>query len=369
MRLALLPALLSLAWPAGSASADTCSLTLLNSVPLTVINNIATVTASVGNKEKQFQIGTAAPDNQMGKDAVREFGLPTEDFTPAYNDGGAGGLALSRVSATDIDGTAGGITGFGSVGGMSGNGIAIYNAKGVMFHTWAEAQSFTLGSMKTGPLQFVVTDFPEPGSGGILSAGFFQKYDIDLNFRANRFNMFAPDHCKGQVLYWRAPGVDRLPFRFQNGRIIVRVTVDGREMDGTIDTGWPRSELQFDDVDSFFYLSPNDPGVMREGAGHAYNFGVLSFGSVAIRNPHITLTHSASATARGIDTGPRTGTLLRNSARASNQPELLIGADLLKRLHLYISFSERMVYVTQGSELPEGDADALPVVAVTPRRP
>jgi hypothetical protein len=35
LRLALLPALLSLAWPAGDASVDTCSLTLLNSVPLT----------------------------------------------------------------------------------------------------------------------------------------------------------------------------------------------------------------------------------------------------------------------------------------------------------------------------------------------
>ena len=47
----------------------------------------------------------------------------------------------------------------------------------------------------------------------------------------------------------------------------------------------------------------------------------------------------------------------------------MIGTDLLKLLHLYIAFNERMVYVTQGSELPEGDAKALPVVAVTPFRP
>ena len=28
----------------------------------------------------------------------------------------------------------------------------------------------------------VVTDLPQPGSGGILSAEYFQRYDIDLNF-------------------------------------------------------------------------------------------------------------------------------------------------------------------------------------------
>jgi hypothetical protein len=47
----------------------------------------------------------------------------------------------------------------------------------------------------------------------------------------------------------------------------------------------------------------------------------------------------------------------------------MIGTDLLKLLHLYIAFNERMVYVTQGPELPEGDAKALPVVTGTPFRP
>jgi hypothetical protein len=369
MRLALLPALLLSAWPANGAWAETCSLKLLDSVPLTVTDNFASVPASVGTKEKQFQIDTAAPDNQMGKDAVTEFGLATVDFEPAQNDGGAGGFSAGQTTDTNIDGTAIGRSAFGSVGGgMSGNGIAIYNAKGVMFHSWADAQPFTLGSMRTDHLQFVVTDFPKPGSGGILSSGFFEKYDIDLNFSAHRFNLFAPDHCEGQVLYWRAPSVAKLPFRYHNGQIIVRVAVDGREMDAAIDTGMPRSELQFDDVDSFFYRSPALSGVMREGNGYAYDFAGLSFGNgVIIYLPHLVLTHSALA--RGADTGPRTGTLLRNFGNAPTQPTLTIGTDLLKQLHVYIAFHERMVYITQGAELPAGSPTALPVVAVTPFRP
>jgi hypothetical protein len=368
LRLAFLPALLSLAWPAAAAAADSCRLTLLNSVPLTVAGNVASVPASVGTREKQFQIDTAAPDNQMGRDAMTDFHLTAVDFIPT-SVGGAGSFSLGQAAATDINGAAMGRSTYGSAGGATGgNAIAIYNAKGTMFHSWADARPFTLGSMRTDHLQFVVTDLPNPGSGGILGAEFFRRYDIDLNFQAQRFNMFASDHCKGEVLYWRAPGVAKLPFRYKNGRIIVRVTVDGREMDAAIDTGSPRSEMEFDDADSLFYRGPLSNGVMREDDGHyASNFGVLSFGNVSIFNPHLVLTHSLQM--RGANPGPQTGTLLRNVGATSNQPELAIGTDLLKLLHLYIAFNERVVYVTQGAELPEGDAKALPVVAVTPFRP
>jgi hypothetical protein len=329
------------------------------------------VPASVGTKEKQFQIDTAAPDNQMGKDALSDFGLRAINFMPTQNTGGAGSFSLGQAQATDIDGTQRGGFSYGSAGGViTSNASAIYDAKGNMFRSMADAVPFTLGSMRTEHLQFVVTDLPEPGSGGILSPDFFRHYDIDLNFQAHRFNMFASDHCKGEVLYWRAPGVAKLPFRYKDGRIIVRVRVDAREMDAVINTGSPRSEMQFDDADSLFYRGPLSGGVIREDDGqYGSNFSNLSFGDVMIYRPHLVLTHSVQV--RGANSGPQiqTGTLLRNVGSASLQPELMIGTDLLKLLHLYIAFDERMIYITQGPELPEGDAKALPVVSVTPLRP
>jgi hypothetical protein len=364
--LVLLPALLGMAWPVGDASAETCSLKLLNSAPLTVTDNVAWVPASVGTKEKQFQIDTAALDNQMGKDAMTDFGLGAVDFVPAQNGGGAGSYGPGQAAGTDINGKAIGRSLFGSAsGGMSGNAIAIFNAQGTMFHSWADAKPFTLGSMQVDHLQFVVTDFPKPGSGGILSAQFFQKYDLDLSFWAHELNMFAPDHCKGQVLYWRAPGVAKLPIRYQYGRITVRASVDGKEMDAVIDTGSPRSEMQIYDANRLFGITASSPGVTPAGDDlYAYNFKTLSFGDVSIDNPHLVLTRATLV--RGASTGPQTGTLLRH---APDQPAMVIGTDLLKLLHLYIAFNERMVYVTQGSELPEGDAKALPVAAATPFRP
>ena len=178
--------------------------------------------------------------------------------------------------------------------------------------------------------------------------------------------MFAPDHCKGQVLYWRAPGVAKLPFRYQNGRITVRASVDGKEMDAVIDTGSPRSEMQISDAGRLFGISASSPGVTPAGDKlDAYDFKTLSFGDVSLDNPHLVLTPATLV--RGVDPGPQTGTLLRNNV--PDQPALVICTDLLKLLHLSIAFNERMVYVTQGLELPEGDAKALPVVAVTPFRP
>ena len=350
------------------AAAQNCSLKLLNSVPLAVTDNIATVPGIVGTKEKQFQFDTAALDNQMGKDAVTDFGLAAVDFVPSNTDGGAGGFSAGRQSGTGIDGSSTGRATFGSAAGTGGNAIAIFNAKGVMFHSWADAKDFVLGSMQTPHLQFVITDFPKPGSGGIISAGFFAKYDLDLNFWAHQLNMFAPDHCKGQVVYWRAPGVAKLPIRYLNGRIIVRASVDGKEMDAVIDTGSPRSEMQITDAGRLFDISASSPGVTPAGDGlYAYNFKTLSFGTVSIDNPHLVMTRPTSV--RGVDPAPPTGSLIRANAVATDQPALVIGTDLLKLLHIYIAFNERTLYVTQGSELPDGDAKALPVVDVTPFRP
>ena len=370
MRLFLLPAVLGMAWPAGDASAA-CSLQLINSVPMQVADNVVSVPASVGTKEKQFQIDTAALDNQMGRDAMADFGLAAVEFTPSHSGGGAGAYGSAGMSAVDSGGRGQlmGLSGsYGSPGGANGNAIAIFNASGTMFHSWADAKPFALGAMQTGHLQFVVTDFPKPGSGGILSAGFFQKYDVDLNFWAHQLNMFAANHCQGQVLYWRAPGVAKLPIRYQSGRIIVRASVDGKEMDAVIDTGSPRSEMQIADAGRLFDIGASSPGVTPAGDGlYAYNFKTLSFGDVSIDNPHLVLTRGTLV--RGAEPSPTTGSLIRGNADASSQPALVIGTDLLKLLHIYIAFNERMVYVTQGSELPEGDAKALPVVTVTPFRP
>jgi hypothetical protein len=107
----LLPSLLALAWPA-AASAQSCSLKLLNSVPLTVEDNAAWVPGTVGTKgggtkEGQFQLDTAALDNQMGRDAMNNFGLSAVDYTPSQSADDIATINIGQSQGTDISGITG----------------------------------------------------------------------------------------------------------------------------------------------------------------------------------------------------------------------------------------------------------------------
>ena len=98
---------------------------------------------------------------------------------------------------------------------------------------------------------------------------------------------------------------------------------------------------------------------------YAYNFKTLSFGTVAIGNARLLLTRD-TALVKGADPNAPTGSLLRHT---EEQPDMIIGMDLLKLTHLYIAMGEQVLYVTQGSELDPGAAGVQPVVPVTPFRP
>jgi hypothetical protein len=100
---------------------------------------------------------------------------------------------------------------------------------------------------------------------------------------------------------------------------------------------------------------------------YAHGFKTLSFGTVAIGNPHVLLTRN-TVLVQGADPNPRTGSLLR-AGTTEGQPDMIIGMDVLKLTHLYIAMRERVLYVTQGPELALGDAGAQPVFPVTPFRP
>ena len=119
-----------------------------------------------------------------------------------------------------------------------------------------------------------------------------------------------------------------------------------------------------------FDIEPGAPGVTQAAQGndpaYSYRFKTLSFGMVSIDNANVMLARDTAQ--RGADQTAQTGSRLTGGA-ASAAPPLVLGVDLLRLLHIYIAFNERMFYATQGLELAAGDAKALPVVTVTPQRP
>lgn len=360
-----LAAFLLLDAPAWAAD---CSLQLLNTAPLSVTDNVMTVPVVLNGGEHRFAFDTAAIASQITLDSARSLGLPIEADTGPRRITGTGAAALAASSVGRVNAGSG-------IAGASINpddAVEIYSKAGVPFERSGLVRDLKFGAMQNANIPLQITDFPPRGTDGLLNGGLFDRYDVDLNFHAARFNMFSSDHCRGQVLYWRAPGMAALPMLYRNNRITVHVNVDGRDLTAVIDTGAARSEMKMGDATRLFGIGPDSAGValkqpasMNDRDRYSYDFKTLSFGSVAVGNPHLLLTRDILV--RGANPNVPTGSLVR--AKIEGEPSMVIGMDLLKLLHVYIAFGERTLYVTQGLELDAADKTALPVVPVTPFRP
>jgi hypothetical protein len=354
--------ILVLLWASAGEASAACDLHLLNTMPMAVEGDLLTVPAEVNGKIRSFQFDTAAIANQMTDAAAKGLGL-----SPSGNNGAA--AVTGSVGAAM---QAGGIMGTSNMIGPAG--LEIYDAKGTAYSSTVTVADLTMRSMQNKNVDFYITPLPLPGADGVLNIELFRHFDVDLNFAAGRFNMFSQDHCKGGILYWRAPGVTALPFLTRDNRIVARVALEGKELTAVIDTGSPISALRFDAATRLFGIGRDFPSLTLAGEHHAdprqdlyaYYFKTLSFGTVSIRNPHLMLT--GDILVRGANPHPRTGSLIRNDADEV-QPDMIIGMDLLKLTHLYLALGERVLYVTQASELAADDAGARPVVPVTPFRP
>lgn len=345
-----------------------CDLQLVNMAPLVVTDNVMTVPVTINGAERRFAFDTAAIASQITADAARDLKLPMGSYTGPTKITGTGAVAFASSPMTH--GT--GASGLPGASLDADNAVVIYNAAGTPFENFAMAKILQFGAMQNANTPLQITDFPPKGVDGILNGDLFERYDIDLNFHAARFNMFSPDHCRGKILYWRAPGMAALPMLYRAHRIAVHVTVDGKDLTAVIDTGSSRSEMKMADAARLFGIGPGSPGVVprqaaapRDRDRYSYDFKTLSFGSVAIGNPHLLLTEDVLV--RGANPNVPTGSLIRS--KIEGEPSMVIGTDLLKLLHVYIAFGERMLYVTQGLELDEADKAALPVVPVAPFRP
>jgi hypothetical protein len=75
---------------------------------------------------------------------------------------------------------------------------------------------------------------------------------------------------------------------------------------------------------------------------YQHRFASLDFGGVAVANPVVDILP-------GLGRGPRlpsaTGTRIADG-ETEQLPDMLIGMDILRHLHLYISYREQKLYIT-----------------------
>ena len=317
---ALTAAALTLGLSAAQADAQTCSLGLMASLDMTSAGDGAfSVPVSINGTMHNFLIDTAGMYSQIASDAAQKIGLKE-----------------------------------------TGQGPELYGAGGKIHLGIATADSFKVGNNEAKNFHIGIRHVqPATGSGsgfdGLLAPDMLSLFDVELDFVKKKMNLFSQDHCPGKVVYWTQGGYAVLPFRFATGQadshITLDMTLDGHEMRTDFDTGSSVSTMRKKAAVQIFGVDENSPGVVKSPHATAgfpilrKQFGSLTFGGLAVQNPQIDILPSAEEDAYRME----------HSEKSRDDPiygsyllteNLTLGMNVIGKLHVFIAYKERKVYIT-----------------------
>ncbi|HEX3487491.1 MAG TPA: retroviral-like aspartic protease family protein, partial [Micropepsaceae bacterium] len=254
----------------------------------------------------------------------------------------------------------------------SRDGKGLVDVSGATSDQQVRLPSITLGGLRQEGAYFFVSpqqpNAPQnvPEFAGILAADFLQNFDVDFDFDTGKLNLFSPDHCDGNVVYWRAATVAVVPFTFDaSGHINFRMDLDGKRVNATLDTGAARTTLNLDTAQREFGVDLNGPDVEKVGqlqGGFAANvyrrrFKTLGVDGVNVSNPVVILL--PDLVSGRVRNTPAAGSLIRDE----KVPDMLVGMPTLSQLHLYIAYKERKLYMTASFAPPQPAQAAQPAPA------
>jgi predicted aspartyl protease len=184
---------------------------------------------------------------------------------------------------------------------------------------------------------------------GLLGVDILGQFDVSIDFARKKLDLLDPDHCEGEVVYWGAKTLAVVPFDWvDSSHISLLVVLDGQRIEAILDTGASNSTINADEAIKRFGLtlgSADTPesGLLNGADGvkaYRHKFETLSFGGVMMRNPEITIIPDKLSDAlRYTEAGSRI-------AKEGNKEDVLLGMNVLKDLHVYISYKEKKLYIT-----------------------
>ena len=313
---------------------------------------------------------------------------------PLEMDGGepVAPITVNGQPSKAIISTGAGITGFSSKGAdklglhpIQAAAIRMLSGSGKASHSYLGIDDFALGTIHVKQGQFMLLPDEVDPSGeisGLIGGDLLSKYDVEMDFAGGKLNFFLQDHCPGKVIYWQHQAVAMVPFAEQaatpnNSRtgfigyvyraaeMWVPVTLDGKQMQARISTAG-RSTIDQNFAYGQFGITASSPGATPVETGvpgdkaFRYRFSTLVFDGVTVTNPTFTV-HDDKTGKRDPENSVRTDTRL-NKVDDNYAPKLVIGIDVLRRLHLFASFGEHRLYMTEAS----APLKALPASASLP---
>ncbi len=193
--------------------------------------------------------------------------------------------------------------------------------------SYVTVKDFAIGRSHGKGFEFYVDDFDNNFADGTLAPQVLAAYDLDLDFGHGKLNLISPDHCPGNVVYW-ATAAAEVPIEIKDKtHIRVPVTIDGKQIMATVDTGSHTSFITMRAAKRYLDVDEKNPALKLRGnlavngmVGPVYNypFQSLSFGAVTVNHPHIEMV----------------------ADKVWSGDDLLLGIGILRQLHLYIAYKE-----------------------------
>ncbi len=218
-----------------------------------------------------------------------------------------------------------------------------------------ELGGLTAAHMIMGVEPAVGHDHGVPGYAGLFGPDVLRNFDVDVDFGTNKLNLISPDHCPGKVIYWPASAVAVVPMRvLDSGHIVVPITLEGKQIFADLDTGAPNTTLSVGVAQSDFGVVPGSAdtpqggtvGMMKGAPYYEHVFGTLAFEGIAVSNAHVDLITDMTHDLREEVSAPNFATRIRSATQDEARWSMLIGMNILRHFHLYISYKEEKLYVT-----------------------
>jgi len=226
-------------------------------------------------------------------------------------------------------------------------GMHVYTSNGSEITHWATVPNFEIGLAHFADRKFLTLPSSDSGAGhqmeGLLAPDLLSKFDLDFDFQNKKLNLFSQDHCEGKVVYW-AQSYAAMPFEMsEEGHIKVDLTLDGKSVSGILDTGASVTTLLAPAAHALFGISKDGPGVTGEPDSLHVQLHQLSVGGVSVQNPQIYLMDDGADHAYRNEMGM---SLQELGVPSSLMPKMILGMNILRRLHLYVAYQEHKIYVT-----------------------
>ncbi|HEY4276353.1 MAG TPA: retropepsin-like aspartic protease [Rhizomicrobium sp.] len=325
----LLAAFLTIAFGGTVNAADCSALHIKNSIKIEPVQRygLAMIPITLNGVEKKFLLDTGGGLNAISRETVQELKLPELTSRYRYMDL-YGNASQSYVSVHDV----------------------------------------ILGSANAGGAEFQVYSNPDLAArvpfDGIYSTGRFVHDDIELDFGAERLNIFSTDHCDGRVVYWPHDAVAVAPIDMTRGHLEIQVMLDGHPLLAMLDTGATRTVLNLDRAQRKLGFSPDAsaaPNSFKDDPEHNIyprRFTSLSFEGIAIGNPVVVIRPLQFGGGKNSDNRATLGSRAERLDDQTNRlsPDMIIGMDILRHLHMYIAVDERKLYITAANTPQTGPA-------------